>query len=74
MINNMHPSTKRFLVRTVQNDDENRSSNDDEEDDEDSSMKTACKSPIHDYWWILSRATRGPNEGCYMVDSIIPNS
>ena len=86
MINDMHPSTKRFLVRTVPGDDENRSSNgsydddslddekDDEEDDEDNGMKTVCKSPVHDYWWILSRAKRGPDEGCYMVDAVIPNS
>jgi hypothetical protein len=29
---------------------------------------------IVEFWWSLSRVRSGPNEGCYMVDAVIPNT
>ena len=27
-----------------------------------------------EYWWSLSRCRTGENQGCFMVDAVIPNS
>jgi hypothetical protein len=67
-------------------DDEN---DDDEEEEEDYDDNDTTKSrsrrrssninnnnqQVVEYWWILSRCTeKGPYEGCYMVDSVVPNN
>jgi hypothetical protein len=46
---------------------------DDDDNDNESSLtfeKTKKDNIVHEYWWILSRC----NDGCFMVDMVIPNA
>jgi hypothetical protein len=75
------------LVRVLpqNNKDDTDEDMDDEDEDDDtrdgfsrsnnSSNNSNNNQQVVEYWWILSRCNeKGPYEGCYMVDSVIPNN